>query len=395
MDRSLNVSFINSLCVENDAISMAIRDEMAALAGNPRICTKLFAYRCDIVDVAFIPVGSVGEIVFNRHFQTSDVVIAHFGVRYPLFNVLPLSPRKAAKLVVFHNVTPKAHSPRSTHDAVDVSLRQISNAQWADHVICDSATNLEALRGAGVNTPASILPLATHISTIPPMEKPSFKDGIVRFVFIGRFVRSKGVTDLLQAIATVLESGDVVNLRLDLIGNTEFSSPQILERILSKIDELRHGYGARLSIDLIANASENTKEEILRRADIFVLPTYHEGFCVPILEAIAAGCQVITYDNTNTASVSGGLATLVATGDIEQLSEAIHDATLRSRSAPWQGRGPESYGSYANRGREHINSYRPEVVQARFREFVVPFALAHVRRSSASLSSSRKASENR
>ena len=368
---TINVSFINSLCVERDAISMAVRDEMAALRTVPGVNAKLFTYRCDISDVHFLPVETITDIAFDRHFQTSDIVIAHYGVRYPLFNVLPLTPRRATRIVVFHNVTPIAHSPRSGHDGVAISLRQISNAQWADHVICDSETNLETLREMGVTTAASVLPLAVHGSPRPPETKPSGRDGVVRIAFVGRFVKSKGVTDLLHALAALLGRGALTNVRLVLIGNTEFSSPSTLARMQNQIDALRRDVGRHLSVELVADASDEHKTEVLRESDLFVLPTYHEGFCVPILEAIAAGCRVITYDNSNTARIGGGLTTLVPTGDLERLAATIESATADVRSEAWHGPGQSGYRDYVERAQRHVDYYAPAVVHARFRDAVV------------------------
>lgn len=365
------ISFINSLCVERDAISMAVRDEIAALQTEQPFDSKLFAYRCEYSDLPFVAVQSVADVLFHRHFQTSDIVIAHFGVRYPLFDVLPLAPRRATRIVVFHNVTPKDHSPRSSHHEVEVSLRQISNAQWADHVFCDSMTNLEMLRGSGVSTPASVVPLAVHTSAIAPPTKPSHRDGVVRIVFIGRFVKSKGVLDLLRAIGELLGNDAVGSIRLDLIGNTEFSNPSILARVQSHIDALRTDIGRKVSVELVGDASEAAKGEVLQSADLFVLPTYHEGFCVPILEAIAAGCRVITYDNSNAGSVGGALSTLVPTGDLGALGVAIQQATEQIRSDEWRGTGSGSYRAYARTCGQYVQDYAPAVVRARFRKLLL------------------------
>ena len=122
--------------------------------------------------------------------------------------------------------------------------------------------------------------------------------------------------------------------------------------------------------ELVGDASDEHKTKVLRDADLFVLPTYHEGFCVPILEAIAAGCRVITYDNSNTARVGGDLTTLVPTGDRVRLAAAIETAAAEVRSAVWQATGPSGYRAYAERAQRHIDHYTPAAVHARFRDAV-------------------------
>ena len=50
---------------------------------------------------------------------------------------------------------------------------------------------------------------------------------------------------------------------------------------------------------------------------------------MPVLEALASGCKVISYDNSNLPAISGGLAQLVPTGDVAALAAAIADAAPR------------------------------------------------------------------
>ena len=104
------------------------------------------------------------------------------------------------------------------------------------------------------------------------------------------------------------------------------------------------------------DASETEKWRLLGEADIFVLPTHHEGFCVPIVEALVSGCRVIAYDNSNVTSISGGLGTLVLTGDVRALSDAIARTVGDVSSAAWVSDG--GYGTYANH-RGHMPSSSP------------------------------------
>ncbi|WP_440967189.1 glycosyltransferase [Massilia sp. GER05] len=75
--------------------------------------------------------------------------------------------------------------------------------------------------------------------------------------------------------------------------------------------------GDRIVVRLHGDAPEDAKERILRDADVFVPPARHAGFCVPIVEALAAGCKVIAYDNSNTPAVTGGLASLVSLVNVD------------------------------------------------------------------------------
>ena len=66
----------------------------------------------------------------------------------------------------------------------------------------------------------------------------------------------------------------------------------------------------------------------MRKAHGLVIPSYHEGFCKPIVEAMYYGCIPISYEAYNLKFVADGLSKLVPTGDVAALAEAI--ATVRA-----------------------------------------------------------------
>ena len=70
-------------------------------------------------------------------------------------------------------------------------------------------------------------------------------------------------------------------------------------------------------------------------ADVFVFPSLYEGFGMPVLEAMACGCPVITTDKGCSPEVGGGAAILVNPYDPQQIADAIEkvltDNELRER----------------------------------------------------------------
>lgn len=360
----MKISYVNSVCVRNDAISNAIVDEFSFLAGAGYTDARLFAFQCDHPEIPFTACQSIADIANHPHFLESDLVVFHFGIYYSLFNLFPIVPVRARKVVVFHNITPRTLVPEDSRWLIDKSFAQLDNIRWADHVICVSDTNLGVLRSHGLTGAASVVPLAVHSKISAPERKPGFSDHITRIVFIGRFTRSKGPHELLAAVDQAVSSGQPnAAVQLDLIGNLAFSDPGMIAVMEKMIADIHQRHGADLTIRIHGSASDETKHRLLGEADIFALPTYHEGFCVPIIEAIASGCRVVVYDNSNTSDVAGAFGTMVQTGNVDEFARALQATTRQVRSTDWQeGRGPASYAAYADAGRTYVRRFSPESI---------------------------------
>lgn len=363
----MKIAYLNSICQKYDAISNAIREEISWLraAGHE---VRLFAYACEFDDVPVTIVNNESEIAFDPFFQGCDMAVFHFGVYYPLFNLVPAVPKGARRIVVFHNITPKHVLPPASHALIDKSFTQMANIAFAHHVVCVSETNRTVLREAGIDVPVTVLPLAVHTELKAPAAKPSFLDQRVRIAFVGRLVQSKGPLDLLAAVQRLLQADKSLRLRLEMVANIGFSDAQVVNAVREQLEALGRQFGARLDASLHGNAPEELKQRVLTEADLFVLPTHHEGFCVPILEALASGCRVVCYDNSNTPAVSGGLSSLVPTGDVAALTAAVGAELARVRSVPWRSGG--EYDEAVARARSHLATFSVETVRARFLAFM-------------------------
>lgn len=131
------------------------------------------------------------------------------------------------------------------------------------------AEKTHVLHGAGIET--TDYPFAPY----PP-------DGQIRFLFVGRIMREKGVDELFSAITRLKQAyGDRV--RLDLVGFNEESYEQ-------KIEELQKDGMVRFL------GFQDDVQAFYRTAHCVVLPSYHEGMSNVLLEAGAMGRPLITSD---------------------------------------------------------------------------------------------------
>ncbi len=80
-------------------------------------------------------------------------------------------------------------------------------------------------------------------------------------------------------------------------------------------------------IEYVVRPEENEVNELYNRATVFTQTSYHEGFCIPILEAMAAGCPVICTDSHGNRGFSHGgkNCIMVDTDDVDGLAKAIKE----------------------------------------------------------------------
>jgi len=132
------------------------------------------------------------------------------------------------------------------------------------------------------------------------------------FVFVGRLVRDKGVFDLLEAFALV--NARYPQWELWMVGPDEDGI---------KLDLEEHGQhmGARVRWF----GPTPSPEQYMSAADIFVLPSYREGFGSVVIEAAACGIPAIAYriDGVIDAIVEGHTGLFVEKRDIRGLSDSM------------------------------------------------------------------------
>lgn len=140
-------------------------------------------------------------------------------------------------------------------------------------------------------------------------------DGDIVFAFIGRFVKEKGVFELLEAYSRMR----CVNPRVKLlmIGDTLQSERDQDTR--GRIEERLKEPG------IIAPGYRKDIPELLALSDVYVLPSYREGLPRSIIEAMAMGKPVIATNirGCREEVVHGENGYLVKKGDVKELYDSM------------------------------------------------------------------------
>lgn len=143
-------------------------------------------------------------------------------------------------------------------------------------------------------------------------------------IFMGRLNPSKGIDDLINAWINVVSY--FPNALLAVVGNSAKLHYQ-------KIVEEK---GLSPNIEFIGFINKRKKiAELLNSSQIFVLPSYKEGFGLAVLEAMSCGLPCILYDIETFKGLFAETALLIRKGDIDSLSKSIikllKDNILRER----------------------------------------------------------------
>jgi glycosyltransferase involved in cell wall biosynthesis len=306
------------LFVQRDAISSSVRAKVTLLdkwsaAGSP-ISWNVRCLASDASDSRVSVETNIGRSYLDRSFLDAHVHIYEFGMYYSLFDSIFAVPGDASKLGVYHNITPIELVHEDVRERVGMSTVQRSNLTQCQEIACDSRFNLEELCELGFPShQLSLLhlPPAMDLDREPPavLETPR-----ARLLFVGRLVTAKGLLVLIEAV-NMLKHSDVGPFEMTFAGSLDFAEESVRAAIEGAQD---------LGIlTCVFDAPDDALASLYRDADIFVMPSFHEGYCVPIVEALSAGCQIVSSDAGNLPNIVGDLGQIVPARDAGALYSAL------------------------------------------------------------------------
>jgi glycosyltransferase involved in cell wall biosynthesis len=104
----------------------------------------------------------------------------------------------------------------------------------------------------------------------------------------------------------------------------EWSDQTYLKRVKETI-ATRH---MESIVQILGTVSDELMQDLYHKSHIFTIPSYHEGFCKPVIEGLRAGCIPVGYAAHNLPAISNGLGRMVPTGGIAALSTALEEVIV-------------------------------------------------------------------
>ncbi len=291
-----------------------------------------------------------------------DLMIYHFSIASPLTDwFLGLRCRR---LVRYHNITPAEHWV-GVDDRVALQLRQGRMtlprlAEVSELAICVSEFNAADLRSAGFERTA-VVPIGVDVKQF---DRPADAavlgalraDPRPKILFVGRVVPNKCQEDLVKVMAIHHRVGRREAL-LNIVGSWG-GAPRYHGHLEALVNHLELHDCVRFA-GLVSAAALTAH---FQAADLFVCLSEHEGFCVPLIEAMHHGIPIIAHASSAVPDTLGDAGILVRDKHLPAIAELIEqvlgDEDLR--------RG------LRERGAARVRAFQPEVVERQFMEVIRP-----------------------
>lgn len=290
--------------------------------------------------------------------SSDDVVIYHYctGLDYP---VDFLARTRARRVVRYHNVTPpgffRGWSPGfvASCEAGRAQLPRLARLGCELYLGCSDYNNADFI-AAGVDPGRCAVLPPLHACGDILRSKPDFARiprtfGAPLLLMVGRIAPNKGYLELLDAVAACRQ-GVHPETRLLAFGKLDPNLASYGSAVQARIDAL----GLRDHVTIIGDAGDAELRAGFEAATAMVMPSAHEGFCVPLLEAMALGTPVIAY---------GSSAIPETLGDAGLVWES-RDAALIAASVAHVHRNAQLRAGLRERGRARYDAhFAPEVLE--------------------------------
>lgn len=207
--------------------------------------------------------------------------------------------RPERKIVDYHNITPaELLMPWApwVGDEVVWGRRQLAELAGVSFFsLADSGYNAQEMAAVGYRDPLVVPPLFDLAAFRHQVDEQFLSERLEEraaggsdWLFVGRVAPHKAQHDLIKAFALYRRLYDPV-ARLHLVGTWMGEDyPRALDRFVERL-----GLGDSVRVTNLVAAGQLAA--FYRIADVFVCASDHEGFCVPVIEAMENGVPVVAF----------------------------------------------------------------------------------------------------
>ena len=257
----------------------------------------------------------------------NKVELVHFPYFEPFFLALPVYKRYKTAVTV-HDLTPivfSKHFPRGIKGSIKWQMQRYS-LKKANAIITDSNSSKKDIVKY-VDVPESrvnVIYLAAG-EDFKKLEIGNWKLEIQkRYNLPERFVLYVGDVTWNKNLPRLLEAVKQINLPLVMVGKALVSEDY--DRTNPWNDDLvkvQQEAEANTNVIRLGFVSNEDLVGIYNMATVFIMPSLYEGFGLPVLEAMASGCPVITTKEGSLPEVAGEAALYVDAYNTESIAQGL------------------------------------------------------------------------
>jgi glycosyltransferase involved in cell wall biosynthesis len=241
-------------------------------------------------------------------------------------NLIPeVTAHPGAKSLVYHNITPAEFFEPYRPEFAEVlrkgrrELREL--ARHFGNSAGVSAYNAAELAAVGFSNPA-ILPICVDPGNwnirADPTVMDRLHDGRTNILFVGRIAPNKKQDELVRAFRHYLVLDPTA--RLILLGASELNDSYVAD-----VNDTIQRLGLNESVILQGPVTEAELAAYYRSSHLFWSMSEHEGFCVPLVEAMWFDVPVIAFRSSAVPETLGDAAMMFTTkGDLASVAAFVH-----------------------------------------------------------------------
>ncbi len=268
-------------------------------------------FRSDIL-VKTVGERVTGEVrVFNRAMlQSVDAIVYHHSTGSELTDAVIAANVPTA--MIYHNITPSEFFARYRPELaikLDEGRAQLAGLRDAFTLsLGDSQFNADELIELGFNN-VGVLPICLDYRRFDAPADAGvarrLSDGRNNMLFVGRVAPNKGHADLIRILGKLDASAS--NTRLILAGRYDGN-----EAYYSELQTLAAQLGISHDVVFTGLITDADLLAYYRNSHLFVSMSDHEGFCVPLIEAMEFDLPIVAYGATAVGETMGDAGIVIA-----------------------------------------------------------------------------------
>ena len=233
------------------------------------------------------------------HLAENDIILYHASTGTQLNYDLPKFGGR--RVMIYHNITPPLFFREYSPAAMNLCENGYKGIQYlsdkVEYCIADSDYNRQELLRMGYRCPIDVCPILIPFEDYDqePDQKVLRKyqrDGFTNLLFVGRIAPNKKQEDIIRAFYCYQKYFNPRS-RLFLVG-----SDSGMESYRTRLEAYAQTLGIADKVIFPGHIKFNAILAYYHLADVFVCMSEHEGFCVPIVEAMHFGIPIAAYNSS-------------------------------------------------------------------------------------------------